>query len=211
MIPKTYDRQTARFLAVVGENMPEVSSDIMQGWIENPKALQRTLVQALCPRESAPPSVGVMPVWRKVMAGSESMKDISKALINNGFRMSESAVDILKKVPVAAAETKIELVNISVRELGFDDGATHEQIYRRAAELGLDLIPAELAPQLRLLYANQTMGEWLIMGMEPIIDAAGRPRLFYLERDVDGQWLDTDSAVPTRFWYSTYRWVFSRK
>lgn len=35
---KTYDRQTATFLAVVGQNMPELSGDVMQGWIENPKA-----------------------------------------------------------------------------------------------------------------------------------------------------------------------------
>ncbi len=48
MTAKTYDRQTGKFLAKVAENMPEMSDQIMQGWIENPKALQRFL-EGLCP------------------------------------------------------------------------------------------------------------------------------------------------------------------
>ena len=49
MAQKTYDRHTAKFLAVIGENMPEIQSDIMQGWIENSKTLQRVLRDAFCP------------------------------------------------------------------------------------------------------------------------------------------------------------------
>ena len=49
MAQKTYDRHTAKFLAVIGENMPEIQSDIMQGWIERPKTLQRVLRDAFCP------------------------------------------------------------------------------------------------------------------------------------------------------------------
>ncbi len=52
MSQKTYDRQTAKFLAIVGENMPELSGDVMQGWIENPKSLQKALKDSLCPPES---------------------------------------------------------------------------------------------------------------------------------------------------------------
>lgn len=35
--------QVAKLIARIAENMPEMSSDIMQGWIENPKSLQRVL------------------------------------------------------------------------------------------------------------------------------------------------------------------------
>lgn len=51
MTAKTYDKQTAKFLAVVGENMPELSGDVMQGWIQNPKAVQKVLERAFCPPE----------------------------------------------------------------------------------------------------------------------------------------------------------------
>ena len=208
---KTYDRQTAKFLAVVGENMPEVSSDIMQEWIENPRALQQTLVKALCPQKSAAAQQRAFPTWRTLKVGNDqSMKDLSKALMNNGFRITGWAVEILKKITAAPAEAEIELVNVSVRELGFEEGATREQIYARARECGLGLIPAEAGPHLRLLYTDQPLGEWLLIGMEPIVDSGGRPRLFYLERDVDGHWLDTDCGTPERFWYAGYRWVFTR-
>lgn len=43
---KTYSKQTAKFLAVVAENMPEISSERMQELIENPKALQKVLRDA---------------------------------------------------------------------------------------------------------------------------------------------------------------------
>ena len=50
MSTKTYDRQTDEFLALVTENMPEMSGEIMQGWINNPKGLQKFLL-GLCPTE----------------------------------------------------------------------------------------------------------------------------------------------------------------
>ena len=50
MSTKTYDRQTGKFLGRVAENMPEMSGDVMQGWINNPKGLQKFLL-GLCTTE----------------------------------------------------------------------------------------------------------------------------------------------------------------
>ncbi len=47
MLQKTYDSQTAKFIAVVVENMPRMSADVMQRWIENPLALKKVLAD-LC-------------------------------------------------------------------------------------------------------------------------------------------------------------------
>ncbi len=44
-----YNPQTAKFLAVIAQNMPGISADVMQGWIENPKGLKKVLAGALCP------------------------------------------------------------------------------------------------------------------------------------------------------------------
>jgi len=49
MSAKTLDRQTAKFLARISENIPVVSSEVMQGWIQNPRALQKVLREALVP------------------------------------------------------------------------------------------------------------------------------------------------------------------
>jgi hypothetical protein len=48
MSAKTYDRQSGKLIARIAENLPEMSGDIMQGWIDNPKALQGFLA-GLCP------------------------------------------------------------------------------------------------------------------------------------------------------------------
>jgi len=38
-----FHNQTAQFVSVVAQNLPEMSDDIMQGWIENPRGLQKFL------------------------------------------------------------------------------------------------------------------------------------------------------------------------
>lgn len=48
MLTKTFNKQTARFLATVATCMPSLSSDVMQGWITNPEALKEAL-RALSP------------------------------------------------------------------------------------------------------------------------------------------------------------------
>lgn len=48
MSAKTYDRQSGKLIARIAENLPEMSGGIMQGWIDNPKALQGFLA-GLCP------------------------------------------------------------------------------------------------------------------------------------------------------------------
>lgn len=47
--PKTLDKHTAKFIAVLVENLPRINADVMEGWIQNPKALQKILFESLCP------------------------------------------------------------------------------------------------------------------------------------------------------------------
>jgi hypothetical protein len=55
------------------------------------------------------------------------------------------------------------LVVLAVSELGFEeDGVSLADIYARARQLGFELCPAEVGPQLRLQYLNQPLGELLI-------------------------------------------------
>lgn len=45
------EKQTAKFGARVLENLPDMDSDLMQNWIENPKGMQKVLKEAFCPPE----------------------------------------------------------------------------------------------------------------------------------------------------------------
>jgi len=73
-------------------------------------------------------------------------------------------------------KTNVELFAVSAAELGFQtDTASLADIYGRALQLGFQLAAAEVAPQLRLQYFDQPIGEFLIIGMEPIKTWEGEP------------------------------------
>ena len=211
MAAKTYDRQTAKFLAVVGENMPELSGDVMQEWIQNPKAVQKILSNAFCPPEAAIPK---FKTWKTIKLGTglKTADDFRKTLKDNGFNISDSASDILRKPAFTAAveETEIDLVKVTVGELGFKKGARRDQIYERAKELGLELCPLEVGPQLRLQYQDQPNGEWILVAMEPIFDSDGSPWLFFVERGDSGRWLSGSWGDPGGFWRADDQWAFCR-
>jgi len=44
------DKQTAKLIARIAENLPDMQTDIMQGWIENPEHL-KTFLRGLNPSE----------------------------------------------------------------------------------------------------------------------------------------------------------------
>jgi hypothetical protein len=116
------------------------------------------------------------------------------------------------KIKPANTETEIEVVAIMVRDLGFEEGATREEIFERATTAyGLDLIPAELGPQLRLQYTKQPMNEWLPLAMEPIAQSDGRLLGFALARYEDGPALDRYYVYPGALWFPDFRFVFVRR
>ena len=205
---KTCNSETATFLAVVGQNMPQISGDAMRGWIENPKSLERALRTALCPPETTATVPHAFATWKTITIGAQkSVKDLSKALTSNGFRISDWAAEILKKTTLAHAETEIELALVSGADLGFTKATSRDAIYDRAKELGLDLVPAEVGPQLCLQYRDQPLGEWLLVAMEPI----GGLDAFRVAHRGDGRWLDSDYGFPGSEWYPANRWVFARR
>jgi len=154
-------------------------------------------------------------VWKtiKLGTGPKNAGDFRKIIKDNGFSISDYGNDILGQpaFTVATEETELDLVVVSVAELGFKVGATRELIYVRAKEFGLDLCPAEVGPQLRLQYKDQPNGEWFIVAMEPIISSVGDLRLFDVEQVGSGLWLESCSGSPVCFWNFGTRFVFSRK
>lgn len=210
MTAKTYDRQTAKFLAVIGENMPELSGDMMQGWIEDPKAVQKVLKDVFCTPKETPR----FNIWKTIKLGTglKTAKDFHKALMSNGFKTSEWANEILGKLYLTAAskETEVDLIVVTVAELGFKRDALRDQIYKRAKELGLELCPPEVGPQLRLQYPDQPNGERVLIGMEPITDFDGYPGVFVVRCGDLGPWLDNGWSRPNFVWFHSDQWAFVR-
>ena len=207
----SFQKQTAEFIATVAQNLPEMSSDIMQGWIENPKALQKLL------GELNPPPNGSacnFKVWKTIRLGTgqTNADGFRNYIKDSGMRISDWANDILGKPEfvVTEKETEVDLVVVSVAELGFKKGATLEKIYARAKELGLEFCSPDVGPQLRLQYKNQPLNEWLRIGMNPIRDSGGCLRVFSVGHDDDGLWLNSFYGFPDDVWRADARWVFVR-
>ena len=154
--------------------------------------------------------------WKtlKLGTGLTTADDFRKTLKKAGCKISDWANDILGKPDFSVAATKeieVDLVVVSVAELGFPDGATRKQIYAKAQELGLELCPPEVGPQLRLQYKDQPNGEWLLIGMEPISVSDGNLDVFGVERLGVARWLLGFYDRTDDVWPGGYRWVFLRR
>ena len=112
-----------------------------------------------------------------------------------------------KKWELKSSE-EANLIRLRVEDLGFPSGATTDQVYAKAEELGLELCPPEVGPQFRLQYINQPMNEYVYVGMKQISDSDGNPNVFRVVRAGDGSWLRNDWAKPMRRWRADFQFVF---
>jgi hypothetical protein len=206
----TYHPQTAKFIATVCQNMPELSSDTMQGWIENPQDLQKVFRGVLCPSAAPSPKT-----FKTITLGlHKDHKSYRKALKAAGYCIGDYADDILKKISIAKTEIEVYLVVMTVimtvRELGFKKGACRGAIYARALELGFQLCPAEVGPALRLAYPDQPKSEWLWIAMEPVTGSDGARRFFSVDISGGERWLHANWFDAEDVWDLDCRFVFVR-
>jgi len=136
---------------------------------------------------SAAPDAGTaieLRIWKSIMLGiNKGVDAYREALAAERVRIGDSADEILGRPAFFYARTpkQVELIVLSVAELGFEaDAVSHAEVYRRAKQMGLELCPAEVGPQLRLAYRNQPLGEALDVAMEPVSTYAGEPTILAL-------------------------------
>ena len=145
-------------------------------------------------------------------AGEKTADDYRKAIkVDDNHKIYNYADEILGKMEIKKREKQenLKLVVLSVADLGFPSGATRQEIYGKAQALGLEIAPAEVGPELRIQYEDQPRGEYLLIGMEPMADSVGRPRVFHVNRNDDGKfWLNTDSGQAGNKWDADSQWVF---
>lgn len=154
------------------------------------------------------------PAWKTVQLGLHQTVDAYRsALKQNGFEIGDWANDIMGKpaFTVATEPTTVELVLMTVAELGFKNGAKRSDIYQRVLELGFELCPAEVGPALGLAYPDQPKNKWIWIGMEPIAVSVGNSGVFGVLHDGNERWLRTHWDDPGRHWLGFNRWVFRRK
>jgi hypothetical protein len=146
-------------------------------------SLQNQLALEKAPSANMPPipirSAADVPVWKTITVGTfENSFALRNALDAASCGTGNPAAELLARPSFAlyATKTDVELIQVSAAELGFKtETAPLGEIYARAQQLGFGLAAAEVAPQLRLQYFDQPIGEFLIIGMEPIKTWTGEP------------------------------------
>ena len=115
--------------------------------------------------------------WRTTTIGSyKGVNAYRDALDAAKIKIGDAADEILGRpaFPYAREKTVVELTVVSAAELGVEsDESSLSDVYERARQVGLNLCPAEVGPQLRLDYHNQPLGEALDIAMEPVATYSG--------------------------------------
>ena len=144
--------------------------------------------------------------------GGKTAEILEQELRAKKINISGYAEDMMKGKDFTTLKNpeEITLVRLTVRDLGFEMGATTKEIYQKVEELGLELCPAEAGPNLRLKYTDQPLNEWFCIGMKQIADSGGDPYVFGLARGGDGLWLGGHWAGPADGWNPEGGFVFRK-
>lgn len=156
-------------------------------------------------------NVRAFQLWKTIKLGThKDAAALKQAIVENGIEVTNWAADIMGKpaFTLVDEEAMVDLINVSVADLGFTKATSLRDIYARAIELGLSLCPAEVGPQLRRQYLDQPKGEWLRVAMEAITASDGNPSIFHVGHDAGGRYLSTDWDNPDNLWDPGCRFVF---
>ena len=112
----------------------------------------------------------VTSIWRHITIGNIRHGKFIRTLKDHGMIVDGWAANTMKQsaFTVVRREERINLMVVSVRDLGFDNDTHYDAICQRAKERGLELCPPEVGPQLRLQYLDQPLKERLFVAMKAI-------------------------------------------
>jgi hypothetical protein len=139
--------------------------------------------------------------------GGKTAQELEQELETKGMEIYDHAREMLHSSDFTTLSDpeSIQTVLLKVRDLGFIEPPTTDELYARAERLGLDLCPAEAGPHQRLQDTKQRSGEYYWIAMKAISDRSGYPLVFNVEHDDDGLWLNNYWAIPT------YKWSLGRQ
>ena len=150
------------------------------------------------------------PVWKKVQLGlSTSHYAYLESLKGAGFVVSDPGETALGYLKLLHGVPALNLVKISLKDLGNEPGATCEQVSRSFEKNRLELCPLEVGPALRQQYADQRFGEILNVPMSAIPGFWADLRLWQIGHDKEGKWLDARGVMNDKLnaWAHKRDWV----
>ncbi|WP_334529323.1 hypothetical protein [Bradyrhizobium sp. AZCC 2230] len=159
-------------------------------------------------------SVSDVAEWKTISIGTfPDTFALLNALSAMGCGVGNSAAEALARpaFTLSGTSTAVTLLTVTAADLGFKGETVRlREIYELAQQLGFGLAPPEIAPQLRLQYLDQPVGEFLVIGMNPIRTWAGEEVILTVANGgagliLIGQDGRADAEIPV-----TSRFVFLR-
>lgn len=147
--------------------------------------------------------------WKSIEIGKYKTIEALKEAVRKNNTISLWAEQILDKISLSPKK-KINIVKMTVEELGFPNGATTKEIFEKAEKLGLKLCPPEVAAYLRIEYTDQPLYKWLVIAMEPIKDSDGYPDLLGAHRRGSKSYLYACYDGPDDEWDRGHGFAFSQ-
>lgn len=151
-----------------------------------------------------------LPTWRKVRTGTHrNGRDLESSVVLAGMDNGHYVSEMLGNLRCAVVDRLVEFLVISVRELGFPDGAVLQQVMKAANEIpGCVPCDAEAGPCVRINYREQPPGECLYVAMNPITLSNGLPHIFSICNELSRLILKAEVAA-SRFSPSA-KFIFMR-
>ena len=143
--------------------------------------------------------------------GGKTKDELMLEMQEKNINISDYAKDMLNSQDFTTQtnQENLNLVRLTVKDLGFPNGTTTDEIYKKAEEFGLELCPAEVGPSLRLSYLGK---DYMVIAMKQITDRDGRLRVFDLYWYGGKLVLSTFYAKPSNRWDDYHKFIFrSRK
>ncbi|AJD89607.1 helicase [Jeotgalibacillus malaysiensis] len=162
-------------------------------------------------------------IRQSVEAGGVTKHELMQRLHQSAIRLNEYANKLLMDQHFLISETpyQVEVIALTVKELGFPEGTVTAALYKKADELELTLCPIELGPFLRLAYTeqeehvshkkNQAPAGSMTIASEPLYDRGDFPKGFYLRRKDGELWLRGYSADHLHVWNPEDVFIFCVK
>ncbi|MDW0118557.1 helicase [Sporosarcina thermotolerans] len=164
-------------------------------------------------------------ISKTIEIGGLTKLQLTRKLQQQSISLNEYAERLFSNDKFTTSKTKYNLktVELTIRNLGFPEGATMPQIFNRAEELGLDLCPLEVGPHLRLAYLNQPEGSTgnlprgqapsgsITIASEIISEDDDFPKGFYLRKINGVLWLRGYIAEDLHVWKTEDHFIFCQR
>ncbi len=153
------------------------------------------------------------PVWKTIELGTyHSVDDLWSTLKYQGYKLEDWSKMIKRfSFVLEKVKTRIDLVKVTPAALGLtEETATLQEIYKCVRGYGLKPCPMEVAPQLRLQYRNQPIGECLKVSIENFGNFNEELYAFGIEHNYGRELrLDEYHIEPDGTWFPDISWIFT--